>query len=88
MAEVETLTNEELDRATKEDWASCVRHAKKLQKEDFAKEIGQDEILGPIFINLEESESEDDEDDSDITGAGGRCNDDDEDDSPFSCSLE
>jgi hypothetical protein len=37
MAEVERLTNEELDRVTQEDWASCVRHAEKLQEEDFAK---------------------------------------------------
>jgi hypothetical protein len=59
MAEVGRLTNEELDRATQEDWAPCVRHAEKPQKEDFAKEIGQDEILEPIVINLEDSESED-----------------------------
>jgi hypothetical protein len=37
MAEVERLTNEELARVTQEDWASCARHAEKLQEEDFAK---------------------------------------------------
>jgi hypothetical protein len=49
-----------------------------LQEEDFAKEIGRDEILEPIVINLQDSETEDeerDEDDSDVTGAGGRCDD-------------
>jgi hypothetical protein len=50
-----------------------------LQEEDFAKEIGRDEILEPIVINLQDSETEDeesDEDDSDITGAGSRYDED------------
>jgi hypothetical protein len=64
---------------TQEDWASCVRHAEKFQEEDFAKEIGRDEILEPIVINLQDSETEDeesDEDDSDVTGAGSRYDED------------
>jgi hypothetical protein len=82
MAEVERLTNEELARVTQEDWASCLRHTEKLQEEDFAKEIGRDEILELIVINLQDSETEDEEsneDDCDITGAGGRYDDDDDD---------
>jgi hypothetical protein len=52
-------------------------------QEDFAKQIEQDEILEPIVINSQGSETEDeesDEDDSDITGFGARydsINDDD-----------
>jgi hypothetical protein len=37
MAEVEILMNEELDKSTGGDWASCVRHAKNLQGTDFEK---------------------------------------------------
>jgi hypothetical protein len=63
---------------TQEDWASCVRHAGNLQEEDFVKEIGWDEILEPIVINLQDSETQNevsDENDSDVTGD----NDDDDD---------
>jgi hypothetical protein len=91
MAEVERLTNEELDMVTQEYWASCVRHAEKLQEEDFAKEIGRDEILEPIVINLQDSDTEHEEtdvDDSDVTGAGGRYEDDDDDDSPLAGPLD
>jgi hypothetical protein len=35
-----------------------------LQEEDFAK-IGRDEILEPIVINLQDSETEDEESDED-----------------------
>jgi hypothetical protein len=46
---------------TQEDWASYIRHAENLQEENFAKEIRQDEILEPITISLQDSETEDTE---------------------------
>jgi hypothetical protein len=57
----------------------------------FCKRNRRDEILEPIFINLQDSETEDeesDEDDSDVTGAGGRYDDDDGDDSPLVVPLD
>jgi hypothetical protein len=90
-SEVETLMNEELDRVTQERWASCIKHAESLQEEDFAKEIGQDEILEPIVINLKGSEAEyeeNDKHDSDITGTGGRYdNNSDDNDTPLAVPL-
>jgi hypothetical protein len=44
---------------TQEDWASCVRHAEHLQEENFVKEIGRGEILEPIVLYLQDSETED-----------------------------
>jgi hypothetical protein len=35
MAEVKRSMNEEIDRVTQEDWASCWRHAENLQEENF-----------------------------------------------------
>ena len=49
LSDVERLMNEELDNVTQ---ASCVRHAEKLQEDDFLKEIGRDTILEPIIINF------------------------------------
>ena len=53
--------NEELDNVTQAQWASCVRHAEKLQDDDFLKEIGRDTILEPIIINLRETDSDNEE---------------------------
>jgi hypothetical protein len=90
ISEVEGLMNEELGRVTEENWASCVRHAENLQEEDFAEEIGRNEILETIFINLQDGETEDDErdeDDSDVTVAEG-IYDDDDDDTPLAFPLD
>lgn len=68
ISDVERLVHDELDKVTCEDWARCVRHVEKLQEEDFEKEIGREEILEQIVINLadeSESDSEEDEDDDD-----------------------
>ena len=35
LTDVERLVNEELDNLTQAQWASCVRHAEKLQEETF-----------------------------------------------------
>jgi uncharacterized UPF0160 family protein len=48
MAEVKRLNNEELDRVTQEDWASCIKHAKNLQEEYSAKEIGWHKIYKTV----------------------------------------
>lgn len=51
--------NEALDRVTVEDWVSRVRHAEKLQHDDFQKEIAPDGIMQPMVINLmDDSETE------------------------------
>jgi hypothetical protein len=50
--------NKTLDRVTQEGWASCVRHAENLQEQYFAKEIGWDEILEPIIVYSQDSETE------------------------------
>ena len=49
--------NEELDNVTQAYWASCVRHAEKLQEDNFLKEIGRN-IFEPIIINLQETHSD------------------------------
>lgn len=72
--DVERLLNEALDNVTIEDWASRVRHAEKLQNEDFERECGRANFMESVTINLEESDddstdsfqSEDDERDYDI----------------------
>ena len=56
---MERLMNEELDNETQAQWASCVKHAEKLQEDDFLKEIGRDTILEPVIINLQETDESD-----------------------------
>jgi hypothetical protein len=46
---------------TQGDWATYAHHAVKLQENDYAKDLGHDEILEWIIINLQDSEMEDDE---------------------------
>ena len=67
MADVETLTHEAIENVSTEAWENCVRHAEKLQEEDYAREIPRDDIMEPFIINLEDSdeESEDDDDAND-----------------------
>ena len=50
---------------TQAQWASCIRHAEKLQEDYFLKEIGRDIILEPIIINLLETDSDNKETDTD-----------------------
>lgn len=82
MSDVEELVNKELDNVTIEDWVKCVKHAVKLQEEDFAKELGRENILEPVVINLQEDS---DTDDSETDGEGA---DDDDVGSPLALPLE
>jgi hypothetical protein len=43
------------DRVTVEDWQKCVRHAERLQDDDFVKECSRDSITEPI-VNLRDSD--------------------------------
>jgi hypothetical protein len=40
--------NEELDKVTEADWASCVHHTVKLQEDDYVKEPEHDGILDQL----------------------------------------
>ena len=80
--------NEELDNVTQAQWASCVRHAEKLQEDDFfLKEIGRDTILEPIIINLQETDSDNKETDADEetneSDGGSVCDDNINEDEPL-----
>ncbi|PSN44899.1 hypothetical protein C0J52_06180 [Blattella germanica] len=59
MADIEVLLNEAINSITIAAWEKCVKHAEKLQEDDFAKEIARDDILEPIVVNLEESDCSD-----------------------------
>ena len=72
--------NEELDNVTQAQWASCVKHAEKLQEDDFLKEIGRDTILEPIIINLQETDADEETDESD---GGSVCDDNVDEDEPL-----
>lgn len=57
IADVERLTHEAIESISKSAWAACVRHAEKLQEEDYEREIGRDTVMEPFVINLAECES-------------------------------
>lgn len=82
LKDVEKLMNEEIDKVTQANWENCVRHAEKLQEEDFMKEVQRDEILEPIIINLQDSDDSDeqptDEDEDEDEDNPGEGDDDDE----------
>lgn len=75
LADVERLTNEAIDKITREDWVSRVAHAEKLQEEDFHKELARDDIVQNLIINLRDSDS-----DTDISEQGEEEDDDYDDD--------
>jgi hypothetical protein len=62
LADVERLMSDVIDRVTVEDWKKCVRHAKRLQEDDFVKECSRDSIIEPIVINLRDSDTNTDSD--------------------------
>ena len=69
--------NEELNNVTQAQWASCVRHAEKLQEDDF---------LEPFIINLQDTDSDEETDKSD---GGSVCDDNiDEDETLLAVPLE
>ena len=63
--DVRVLLEEALDNVTIEDWKKCVAHSERLQEEDFMKEIGRDESIERLVINLESDSSEVDSDSGD-----------------------
>lgn len=60
--DVERLTSEAIDNVTPADWDKCVRHAEKLQSDDWEKEIVRDDLMEPFIINLRDDSSDSDED--------------------------
>lgn len=52
--DVRKLLHEALLNVTVDDWKKCVKHAEKLQEEDFAKSGIRDEAMERIVINLQE----------------------------------
>ena len=64
----------------------AVRHTEKLQKDDFLKEIGQETILEPIIINLQETDSDNEE--TDESDGGSVCDDNIDEDEPLAVPLE
>lgn len=77
LADVERLMNDAIDRVTVDDWKNCVKHAERLQDEDFRKEIGRDEILERIVINIGDDS---DNTDSELSDTQDLAEDDDDDD--------
>jgi hypothetical protein len=57
LADVERLMSDATDRVTVEDRQKCVRHAERLQEDDFVKECSRDCIIEPIVINLRGSDN-------------------------------
>jgi hypothetical protein len=66
LSDVERLMNEVIDRVTKVDWISRVRHAEQLQEEDFHKEIARDEVIQRFTTNVG-----DESDDSELSDTEG-----------------
>lgn len=60
ISDVRRLLDEALDKATIDDWKKCVRHAEKLQEEDYRKECIRDVTTQNVIINLESDSSDDD----------------------------
>jgi hypothetical protein len=56
LADVEQLMSDVIDSVTVEDWQKCVRHAERLQEDDFVKECSMDSIIEPVVTNLRDSD--------------------------------
>mgnify|MGYP007063910305 CR=1 FL=1 len=65
IADVERLTHEAVASISVDAWEKCVRHAEKLQEENYEWEIPRDDVLEPFIINLCDSDSESEDDDND-----------------------
>jgi hypothetical protein len=57
LADVGQLMSDVIDRVTVEDWQECVRHAERLQDDDFVKECSRDSITEHTVINLRDSDT-------------------------------
>ncbi|XP_025407521.1 uncharacterized protein LOC112681484 [Sipha flava] len=68
MADVEKLMHEAIDSVKKENWVNCVRHAERIQDEDYQKEKHREVILEPIILTIRpgDSSSDDDDEEDDI----------------------
>lgn len=68
MADVEKLMHEAIDSVKKENWVNCVRHAERIQDEDYEKEKHREVILEPIILTIRpgDSSSDDDDEEDDI----------------------
>ena len=64
IADTERLVHEAIDSISTSAWANCVKHAEKLQEEDYFREVATDQALEPFIINLNESSSSAPESDS------------------------
>ncbi|KAE9522747.1 hypothetical protein AGLY_016856 [Aphis glycines] len=63
IADVEKLMHEAIDSVKKENWENCVRHAEKIQDEDYKKEKHREVILEPIILTIRPGDTSSDEDD-------------------------
>jgi len=68
MGDVEKLMHEAIDSVKKENWVNCVRHAERIQDEDYQKEKHREVILEPIILTIRpgDSSSDDDDEEDDI----------------------
>jgi hypothetical protein len=58
----------------------AAKDMRKSAREDFAKEVGRDEILEPVVINLQDvGTGQESDEDRDVTGPVDRCDKDDND---------
>lgn len=58
LCDVEKLTHEAIDSISIAAWADCVKHAERLQEEDYRREVAADSVMEPIIININETDSE------------------------------
>ena len=57
IADTERLVHEAIDTVSVSAWESCVRHAEKIQEDDYNRELLIDTALEPIIIDLQDSET-------------------------------
>lgn len=71
--DVERLLHDAIDNVTVEDWAARVKHAEKLQIEDYEKECARIATIENITVNLALDDSDDEEiiEDRDSTDSDG-----------------
>jgi len=60
LARINEITREAISHVTPENWRSCMRHVRDIEKDYWRKDIAVDHALESIIINLEDSSSEED----------------------------
>ena len=58
--DVQKLTKEVFETITSEDWASCCRHVKDVEKQFWAKEIAVDDQIDWLIITVPSSDEDTD----------------------------